>query len=275
MKNKLQEGSVKVENALTKLKFRKLLIIELISIIISLVVYKSLPMSNDYIILIDIYVVPTVWIIYGLSKYGSSIKEWFKPIECKYSEIIIAIIMTFILFGGMYLIISIPISFFGDVGERTAYYIPSEFSLIAIITSVIIAPIAEELFFRGYVLNKLMIKGNIKKAIILSSLLFGIVHLLGGINATIGGFCGALLYVKYKNLYLSMILHSSYNGLLLIYKLCIYKYNFQISTQVATILLVITVILVIVSIIWLVQFIRRNSDIFKNNKDLYIKEQEE
>lgn len=173
--------------------------------------------------------------------------------------------MTLILSFGIYLIISIHINFFGDVGDRTEYYIASQFSLTAIINSIIIGPIAEELFFRGYVLNKLIIKGNIKKAIILSSLLFGIIHLAGGINDAVGGFCCALLYVKYKNLYLSMILHSSYNGLLLLYKLCVYKYNFQISTQVAAILLVITVLLVIVSIIWLIKFIKRNSDAFKNN----------
>ena len=124
----------------------------------------------------------------------------------------------------------------------------------------------QKLFFRDYVLNKLMIKGNIKKAIILSSVLFCIIHFVSFINALIMGFCLELIYSKYRNLFLTMIVHSLYYGILILYKFLIYKSVFTIIKQIDPFLLKKTVLLVIVSIIWIIIFIRRNSNIFNKNK---------
>ncbi len=75
-----------------------------------------------------------------------------------------------------------------------------------------IAPIVEEVFFRGILLHKWGIKFGIKKAIIFSSLIFAVFH----VNI-IGGFVfsvlASLLYLKSGKLLVPVILHMTSNFL--------------------------------------------------------------
>lgn len=256
-----------MENIFIKIKFIKIFFIELILfvlLIISNVIFESMSSIQNILLIIILYFVPTAWIIYELSKYGSSIKELFKPIKCNRNKIAATIAMTFMLSYCLFL----SVQLLGNIFNSPVVYNVKEFSIMHILTIVIIAPVAEEIFFRGYLLNKLMTKGNIKKAIILSSVLFGIMHFINCINAFIIGLCFALIYVKYRNLFLTMIIHSLYNGMLILYKFLIYINAFTISTQIAPFLLVITMSLVIVGILWIIHFIRCNSYILKKNNDI-------
>ena len=84
------------------------------------------------------------------------------------------------------------------------------FSFIAI---VIAAPVFEELIFRGIILDGLLQKYRPIESIVLSSILFGIVHLnpwqfIGAF--TLGMFSG-WIYYKTKNLSLSILIHSVNN----------------------------------------------------------------
>ena len=79
----------------------------------------------------------------------------------------------------------------------------------------ILAPLWEELFFRGVLLRRFMLKWSPQKSIVISAIIFGLIH----INPiTIGfAFCfGCLLgyvYVKTKSIVVPMVLHS-FNNLL-------------------------------------------------------------
>lgn len=80
------------------------------------------------------------------------------------------------------------------------------FSFLAI---VIAAPIIEELIFRGIILNGLLQKYSQVKSIILSSVLFGIVHLNPWqfVSATIIGIFSGWVYYRTKKLSLSILIH--------------------------------------------------------------------
>lgn len=80
------------------------------------------------------------------------------------------------------------------------------FSFIAI---VIAAPILEELIFRGIILNGLLRRYSPVKSIIISSVLFGIVHLNPWqfMSALIIGTFSGWVYYKTKKLSLSIIIH--------------------------------------------------------------------
>ncbi|WOC39943.1 type II CAAX endopeptidase family protein [Polaribacter sp. HL-MS24] len=80
------------------------------------------------------------------------------------------------------------------------------FSFLAI---VIAAPIIEELIFRGIILNGLLQKYSPVKSIILSSVLFGIVHLNPWqfVSATIIGIFSGWVYYRTKKLSLSILIH--------------------------------------------------------------------
>jgi membrane protease YdiL (CAAX protease family) len=77
----------------------------------------------------------------------------------------------------------------------------------------------EELVFRGVILAGLLKKYSVKKSIIISSLLFGIIHLNGiqFINAFFLGIFIGYIYVKTKSIYLCMYFHILFNIIGFIY----------------------------------------------------------
>jgi membrane protease YdiL (CAAX protease family) len=78
---------------------------------------------------------------------------------------------------------------------------------------VIIAPVFEELVYRGIILDGLLKRYSAFTAIIVSSLLFGIVHLNPEqfIAGFIVGVFAGWIYYKTRNLMLTMILHATIN----------------------------------------------------------------
>lgn len=87
-----------------------------------------------------------------------------------------------------------------------------------IIYVCIVGPAMEEFVFRGVILGGLLKKYLVKKSIIVSALLFGIVH-LNGIQFINGFLLGVLLgyvYVKTKSIYLCMYSHMLFNSIVFV-----------------------------------------------------------
>ena len=94
--------------------------------------------------------------------------------------------------------------------------------LISAFLAIIIAPVTEELMFRGFL--KKLIKNDFL-FILISSLVFGGLHILVAdsvkqclfiIPYSILGFALALNYVKTKNIASNIFLHSSWNSIVII-----------------------------------------------------------
>jgi len=85
--------------------------------------------------------------------------------------------------------------------------------MFGFLTVVIAAPIFEELIFRGIILDGLLKKYGATKAILLSSLLFGIAHL--NIPQFVVAFSVGVLmgwvYVNTKNLWFTILIHFTCN----------------------------------------------------------------
>lgn len=80
--------------------------------------------------------------------------------------------------------------------------------------SIIMAPILEEIVFRGIILDKLLNK--FQKPffpVIISSLLFAVYHLsfTAGLNALFFGILSSVIYIKYKNIRYNIALHRTVN----------------------------------------------------------------
>ena len=86
--------------------------------------------------------------------------------------------------------------------------------MLQIITTCIGAPLAEELLFRGLIHRRLRKVLNVVPAMIISSLLFGIIHgnIIQAIYATLIGLICAFVYEKFKNLWAPIILHAAANS---------------------------------------------------------------
>lgn len=86
------------------------------------------------------------------------------------------------------------------------------YQVVTAIATVIVAPISEEFIFRGFILQRWAVKWNLPLALILSSLLFGLMH-LNPIGLTMFGLVMGLLYIKTRSLLIPMVAHA-FNNLL-------------------------------------------------------------
>lgn len=98
-----------------------------------------------------------------------------------------------------------------------AYYITA--SIVNAFLIIILAPILEELIFRGFLLNRWKEKYGSAKAIVLSSLIFGLLHveILGGV---VFGALLCLIYLKTKSLIGPIIVHMTNNAIAVLWVVC-------------------------------------------------------
>lgn len=88
--------------------------------------------------------------------------------------------------------------------------IPILANVLSFISLVIIAPITEELIYRGYLLNHWSRIWGIYPAVIISSAIFGALH-PDPLGAAIFGIGMSILYLKTQSLYVPIIAHALYN----------------------------------------------------------------
>lgn len=88
---------------------------------------------------------------------------------------------------------------------------------LAVLSSGIIGPILEEMLFRYVFLNRLSNFFTMRNAILLSSLVFALLHgdIITMIYAFIMGFIFAYVYVKYDNIKVSIMCHISANTIVI------------------------------------------------------------
>jgi membrane protease YdiL (CAAX protease family) len=90
-------------------------------------------------------------------------------------------------------------------------------------SAMLLAPIIEEFFFRGIILQKWAVKWGVRAGILTSSLLFAILHFrFDVIPLFITGILFSILYFKTRSLITSMLLHFFYNTIAIILKIIHY-----------------------------------------------------
>jgi membrane protease YdiL (CAAX protease family) len=124
---------------------------------------------------------------------------------------------------------------------------------------VIIAPIAEEFIFRGLLLTRWSSKWGVKRAVLITSILFGMLHGPTMVSIAFVGFVYALIYIKTRSLIIPILLHAVSN--LVAFLVNIYGANdadtsfsvteFQNEWWIGALGL-------LIGIPWLIYFIRKN-----------------
>jgi uncharacterized protein len=77
--------------------------------------------------------------------------------------------------------------------------------------AVVIAPVMEELVFRGLLLQRLMIKYKPATAILVSSIIFGLLHVEAWPSASVFGIIMCLLFIHTRNLWVPVMIHIANN----------------------------------------------------------------
>ena len=80
--------------------------------------------------------------------------------------------------------------------------------LFVLLSIAFIAPVAEELVFRGYLLNLWMHRWGLWPGIAMSSIVFGAAHGHGFVFAAAGGVLFCLAYLRFGSLWPGTLLHS-------------------------------------------------------------------
>ena len=87
-------------------------------------------------------------------------------------------------------------------------------SLAALVGACVLAPVLEEMLFRGIILRSFLQQYRQRKAILLSALLFGFAHLniYQFVVASLLGLLLGWLYERSRSLWPGILLHASYNA---------------------------------------------------------------
>ena len=128
-----------------------------------------------------------------------------------------------IILGVCFVYLQIPLYHIYDLFDRgitfDGCFVPEKFDfefwmLPRILAGVILVPIVEELFFRGYLLKRLLDKHSAVIAILVSTLLFALIHLpdyIQAFNASVGGIVAGILYFKSKRIVIPILFHITWN----------------------------------------------------------------
>jgi membrane protease YdiL (CAAX protease family) len=189
-------------------------------------------LSNDYAVFMELFIlllqmvfviflfvlVPLIW--YKLVNHFS-FKEMLSRLRLRIDGIdkavmwgVFTAVAAFVVMIGMSSIIQL----FGVNAEDAGNIKDLElyFSIPSILLLSTFQPIAEEIFFRGFLLEKIGNRFGNNISILVTSVLFGLAHLLNGnvIPAIMTGIIGILLayiVLKTKNLYAAITAHILFN----------------------------------------------------------------
>lgn len=162
----------------------------------------------------------TLILIFIFKRQKIDIKKEFKLHKCNKKQLLLSII-TSVSYSILFFILTYDNNFKNSeaIHNSVKYYSKLSTGLgivLMIINLLILAPISEELSFRGIIYTRAEQDSSSILPIIVSSLLFGIMHLsVGGISLVSGaffiGFIFSLIYYKTKSLYACIIAHSFAN----------------------------------------------------------------
>lgn len=170
----------------------------LIELLIVISCFYAIYLVANFDIAMDwMYIAVIAYVLIKSLKYDH--KSDFKKIKFRYVFLIV-IVNVFFSYGMLYL---------ANLGS---FLILKSIGLGSLIGTILISPIAEELIFRGIILNRLKLVISPSIAILVSSLCFGILHSYGNIiSAIVFGLCMCILYLKTNNILIPISAHIMNN----------------------------------------------------------------
>lgn len=115
--------------------------------------------------------------------------------------------------GGVMNLLPISPEIVADYMKMSSAPVEGVQPMLAFIVIAVVAPVIEETFFRGTLLRRLAGEVNPFYALILVSLVFGLMHgqIIWIVYASVLGLVLGMIYLLYGSIYPSMIVHISFN----------------------------------------------------------------
>lgn len=163
-------------------------------------------------------------VLYGIHRSKISIKEYLTNRVHDKKAIILSILFFIGIYFAASLFSGLLENFMPSNSNVDAALTQGFNSLAGIFVMVVIAPVFEELLFRGVILRGFLKNYSIAKSLIITSLLFGLLHfnLIQSITAVILGLALGWIFIKTGSLWMTIFLHSLNNGIsVLLYQLTV------------------------------------------------------
>ena len=87
--------------------------------------------------------------------------------------------------------------------------LPLSIDLLNLILAIIVGPLMEEFVFRGLILQRLIFKFGTSTAIVVSSILFGVLHFESLLSASVFGLIMCLLFLQSRNVWIPVAIHTA------------------------------------------------------------------
>lgn len=203
-----------INDSLKDISITKLLILAIILLVVSIVLEDIFPITIPTEV---IFIGLLLYIVYKLRDCKDAFKMGVSKVftNSLLKSIVLVVIFNIFFSYGMIYLTNILIGVFPQLNSIVYTTMASNTTLIfigSLISSIIIAPLFEELIFRGIILNKLSDRFTIHTAVLVSSILFGICHSFGGMfSAFVFGVCMSILYLKTLNIMVPIIAHGLNN----------------------------------------------------------------
>lgn len=157
-------------------------------------------------------VVLLVFFIYKFKNCRMDFKKQLKGIfsQISFKNILIIVVLNILFSYGMIYVSQLVLYFIPDLYSVFTFSLATQSIgfVDSLLSVVILAPIVEELVFRGIIFNKINEYFSLTAAVLVSSFLFGISHEFGGMfSAFIFGVCMVILYLKTSNILVPIFAH--------------------------------------------------------------------
>lgn len=183
----------------------KLLCIYILAIVIGAIVLITIPDSKVYSIIF--YAVVMLGLILYIKKEKCDWRKWFSKIEGGMGYIILMIFVVVLLLFINFLL-QIALCYIEEAE-------PFQFDIFVYIATGFLAPILEEIVCRGIVVDILQKKHKKVFVVIVSALIFYVIHgNVYNITAFIFGIFAAITVLKTKNIIPGMIAHLFWNQII-------------------------------------------------------------
>lgn len=115
---------------------------------------------------------------------------------------------------GNYLINLLPVLQMSESFQEVNDAISNSNIIVALVSTIVVAPISEELLIRGLFFRRLRDYNGFIVSALISSAVFGVIHMniVQGIYAFVAGMAFAFIYERYQSVKASMICHAAANA---------------------------------------------------------------
>jgi uncharacterized protein len=213
-----------------RLKVRYLLLMLLVMNVVAAILLNAIGIGVDNRLFTPIgyigsFIATCLWIWYRCDRVNIDLKlvvgkpdrgvQWLRVIGLTIAGLIFSLASFLVILGLIsYLLPNFTEQILVFISKNKSISINSGDSLpyriLNFMMLVVVAPISEELIFRGIVLNRWAQKWNLQRSLIATSLLFGFLH-INPIGISMLGLVLALLYIKTKTLWVPIVAHAINN----------------------------------------------------------------